>query len=579
MKRVYALFFALLFLLPSQLVAQSGSEPSSSRLPVFVFLRIKAGDSVNIEMTEDRLRRVLQLLDSLNKEFPSANIKATVFVNGAVSDVLAQRNSKTGVCDLLLDSIRKGRIEIGYDGADEPRSKAQPLVDYRDLSTPKENYLARMAVAERSLTEGRDPMSGKPLPGADGGLKRTQQVFGEVSSIWGTQAFARDLAVGTMPDWGSDAEVVQQIRLMNTRATMAGVLDDVPHMDFFYDDWVGPFSKNLSPSADSSPDLYWQENRLRISERSDKPSRVVQSSEGADALKSYFEKLDRSKIRIVQIELGDDRNYLEPPFRRGIDYPPTKYAVTHPEAPHLPKQAFNSEADVNAAFQKEQDALKWVVRNFVSENPGTQIVSNQDLLNMTPPCFGFRLSTASLRKSVGELDKSWDDAPVPPKYANVDGSYLSLAQTFQVLADALVDRRRTGKLPENVEVLNVYGPIELPEGTGAAKGEVSGNAVAMAAVYIVPALHEDNWGPVPRNLVPSQVQVGGLTVNAAQYLHLLMKAFLLEDLETKLPVNPAAMIWAPEAVAFRTRPLADMGTIWTIKPAPIEVSKVGAKTQ
>jgi len=189
---------------------------------------------------------------------------------------------------------------------------------------------------------------------------------------------------------------------------------------------------------------------------------------------------------------------------------------------------------------------------------------------MTPPCFGFRLSTASLQKSIGELDKSWGDAPVPPKYVNVDGRYLSLAQTLQVLADALVERYRTGKLPESVEVLNVYGPVELPGGTGAAKGEVSGSAVVLAAVYIVPALHEDNWGPIPRNLVPSQIQIGTMTVNGAQYLHLLMKAFLLDDLETKLPVSPAGMIWAPEAVAFRTRPSADMGTIWTIKPAPLQ---------
>jgi len=70
-----------------------------------------------------------------------------------------------------------------------------------------------------------------------------------------------------------------------------------------------------------------------------------------------------------------------------------KCAATHPEAPYLPKGAFTSEADVNAALKKELDALTWVVENFASENPGTQIVSKKDLLNVTPPCFGFRLST------------------------------------------------------------------------------------------------------------------------------------------------------------------------------------------
>jgi hypothetical protein len=576
MKRICVPLLAFLFLLTGPMAAKAGAQSPSSRPPAFVFLRVKAGDAINIEMTEDRLRRTLQMLGALRKEYPSANVTATVYVNGAVSDLLAQRNSTTGVRDLLLSSAREGLIEIGYDGADEPRSAEQPvLMDYRDVSNPIEDYLARVAVAERVLTDGRDPVTGKLLPDADGGLKRTQQVFGEVSSIWGTQVFAKDLGVGTMPDWGSDAEVVQQIRLMNTRATMAGVLDDVPHMDFFYDDWVGPFSKNLSASADSSPDLYWQENRLRISERSDKASEVVKASGGSAALKDYFGKLDRSKIRVVQIEVGDDRNYLLPAFRRPpVTYPTSVYAATHPAAPKLPKEAFNTEADIKAGFQKEQDALDWLMKNLVSENPDAKAVSNKDLLNMTSPCSGFRVSTSSLRRSIADLDKSWGDNPVPPKYVNVDGRFLSLAQTFQVLAEALVDRHRTGKLPESVEVLNVYGPIDMPKGTGAQNGEVSASAVALAAVYILPALYEDHWSPIPRNAVPGQVRIGDVTLNGAQYLHLMMKAFLVDDVDTKLAVTPAQMVWAPEAVAFKTRPTADMGAIWTIKPAPIETSKM-----
>jgi hypothetical protein len=582
MKRFCALLFALLIVLPGDLAAQSSSPASSSAPPVLIYLRMKAVDPVNIEMTEDRIRRTLRMLDSLNSEFPSANIKATIFVNGAVSDELAQRNSKTGVQDLLLDSARKGLIEIGYDGEQEPRSDAQPLMDYRDVGTPKEDYLARVAVLQRILTEGRDPITGKPLPEADGGLKRMQQVFGEATSIRGTQAFTRDLGVGAAPDWGSDAELVQQIRLMNTRATMAGVLDDVPHFDFMYDDWVGPFSKNLSDSADASPDVYWQENRLRISERSDKSSQVVEASPGADAIKDYFDKLDRSKIRLVQINIGADNNYLQDRYRDKDDsplYPPTHYAATHPNAPNLPKDALVGEADVDAGFQKEMDALKWVLSDFVAKNPGSQVVSNKDLLNMTAPCFGYRLATDSLRNAIAQLDKSWGDSPIPPKYVNVDGHYLSLAQTFEVLADALVLRRRTGKLPDSVEVRDVYGPVDMPDGTGAAAGEVSASTVSLAAVYILPSLYEDNWNPIPRNIVPGNVNVGNITVNAAQYMHLMMKALLSDDLEAKLPITPAGMVWAPVAMTFKTRPAADMGTIWTIKPAPIEISNGVAKNQ
>jgi hypothetical protein len=35
------------------------------------------------------------------------------------------------------------------------------------------------------------------------------------------------------------------------------------------------------------------------------------------------------------------------------------------------------------------------------------------------------------------------------------------------------------------------------------------------------------------------------------------------------------MIWAPEAVGIKTRPYEDMGTIWTIKPAPLRFEEKG----
>ena len=572
MKRSFVFLVTLLLILLS-FIPQALSQSSAAGLPVLVFVRMRATDAINIGMTENRLRRSLQMLEALKKQYPSTPVKATIYVNGAVSEVLAQRNPQTGVRDLLLNSAKAGLVEIGYDGTNEPRSSEQPLVDYRNVNTPKEDYLARQAVAERVLGEGRDPITGKLVPDADGGLKKMQQVFGEAASIWGAQVQVKDVATGTMPDWGSDAEMVQQIGLMNSRGTLPGVLEDVPHFDFFYDDWIPAYSKNLSATADTSPEVYWQENRLRISERSDKSSKVVNAWDGPDGLKDYLEKLNRAKIRIVVLEIGGEKGYLRPAYRDELIYPPFKYAEKHPGAPRLPEEAFAKEEDVAASFQKEKDALGYVLDSFLSRNKGSRLVASRDLVNMTSPCVGYRVGMASLLQALADLDRSWGDATSLPKYVQVDSRYLSLAQTFQVVADSLVERRRTGKRPESVEVLNVYGPIDMPSGTGAIQTEVTAKDVALAAVYIVPPLHEQIWSPLPRNAVPGQVQVDKVTVNGAQYLRLMIEALLLEDPQAKLTVRPTGMIWAPEAVAFRTRPVAEMGTIWTIKPAPLNLAQ------
>jgi hypothetical protein len=164
MRRLQVVLFALFLSVPFQWTSQAASPSTESHAPVLVFLRMFATDPINIELTEKRLRGSLEMLEALKGQFPGSNVKATIYVNGAVSDLLAQRNAQTGIRDLLLDKAKKGLIEIGYDGGSEPRSSDLPVVEYRNISGPKEDYLARQAVAGRMLNEGRDPITGAMLP-------------------------------------------------------------------------------------------------------------------------------------------------------------------------------------------------------------------------------------------------------------------------------------------------------------------------------------------------------------------------------------------------------------------------------
>src|SRR6202022_3671591 len=102
-------------------------------------------------------------------------------------------------------------------------------------------------------------------------------------------------------------------------------------------------------------DIYWQENRLRISERSDKPSRIVEATDGVGAPKEHLEKPNRSKIRGVQIQIGKGKGFLQRACQSYLIYPPRNSAMKHPQAPKLPADAFAKEAAAAAFFAKHRE--------------------------------------------------------------------------------------------------------------------------------------------------------------------------------------------------------------------------------
>ena len=166
---------------------------------MYIFLYSRITDHVNIELSEDRLRRVLPMLERYRKAHPEAHVSATILFSGAISQALADRNAQTGIKDLVLDYARRGVIELGYDGADEPTYVNRPKPDFANAKTPEDRWVARGTAAERFLTEGRDPLTGNPVAGS-GGLKKMQEVFGEATCV-----------TGVTEEVGGDSEVLQHL--------------------------------------------------------------------------------------------------------------------------------------------------------------------------------------------------------------------------------------------------------------------------------------------------------------------------------------------------------------------------------
>ncbi len=560
--------------------------------PVYVVLYARITDHVNLDMTENRLRSVLGEIDSYEKAHPGAHITATVAFSGAVSRALAERNTQTHIVDFVLDHIRRGVIEAGYDGTDEPTYQARPVVDLRKTPTPEDKWEARAAAAKALLSGNRDPLTGSPTAGV-GGLKAMQDVFGPAVSINGVvlrdQGILMRGVVATRadptvphlkvpspddswPEIGGDPEIVQQVRPYNSSAIMSGAYSANTAQLPGFGGGSGRFGEIMAPVPEAAPELFWQDNVLRLSEgtRTTKP---VRASDGVEALKALLAKVDRSTVQIITVELGSLQSYLQPGFVKGPDFPPLKYAYAHPQNPRLPSDSLASPAEVDAAHAKEEGSLHWLTADFLGANPGSRVIATAELARMTPPSTGFDVSVASLQSALGEMLKAWGNDTFPPPYLRVDRRYLSMADMFQVMTDALAEFHRTGKLPQSVAVVPTYGPLRLVTGHGPNVGDLSITSIAAKCSEIAPALHDVSASPVPKNAIPSMVEVDGIAMNPAQFVRLMAAALINPSPDAKVRVRMTYMLAESSAVFPKSRPLPDAGFTWTFKPAPLALDQ------
>ena len=164
-----------------------------------------------------------------------------------------------------------------------------------------------------------------------------------------------------------------------------------------------------------------------------------------------------------------------------------------------------------------------------------------------------------------------DTFPPAPKYFQVDGHYLSVADLFLVMTDALAELHRKGKLPVEVRVARVYGPVEIDEDTGPNLGEATVAEVARICAEIVDSLHDETWNPIPKNAIPSRFTVNGAEINAAQFLRLMAEALVSPSPQSKLKIKMTQMFPVAAELYPRTRLPMDQGATWTLKPAPLKM--------
>jgi hypothetical protein len=275
---------------------------------------------------------------------------------------------------------------------------------------------------------------------------------------------------------------------------------------------------------------------------------------------------------VIQVELGGPEAYLTPAFVKTAPNASLKYAYDHPQSPKLPAEDLLAAADVTAAWNREDDLLRWLSGEFFPANAGSRVVDSADLKNMAGSSTGFTVSTASLQAQLVELMNKWHHDTFSPSYLKVDDHFLSLAEWFQVMTDELAEFHRTGKLPQSVKVVKVRGPVYLSTGHGPNVGEVKLEDLATLCADIAGPLHDDSSNEIPKNAIPSVITFNGTKVNPAQVLRMMAQALADMTPQKSIPIKMTYMLDELGGAAPRSRPLGYDGFVWTLKPAPLQTA-------
>ncbi len=551
---------ALLSLAVSGLFA---AEPAPAPKPVLIVLYSRFYDHSHQHTTDERLQRLLPMLDKLRKQYPQSGISALFQFSGTVSQLLDEENAGLHLVDQIEDYSRRNLVDIGYTGEEEPSYLYRPKPNLLLAETPEARWGAKAEAAERFLTDFKNPVTGLPVPGLSGGLKRTQEVFGNVVFLTGVASTV-----------GAGSPSTHEVRRMVPTAVMGGIPPADPKLAITgFAVSAENFSKFMSPDPVESPEVYWEDNVLRLSDTSLADNKPHSTDEGPEALKKVFEKLDRGHVRVVKLEVAAYKRYLTRRADGSVVADPLEWLYYHPDDPVMPSQlhAMVAQGAVEEGYKQDEATLKWLLDEFLPANPGSRFISIRELAQLPAPADS-EVGAAQLKALASDLNERFAKLPMePPNFGRAGDSFFTLAESFELLAQALAGFDKTGSLPKSVALTPAWGPLTLPNGMGPSTGFVPVSAVIQAAAQIAPRFADTGWKRVPANAVPAMIPVGSLSLNAAQFLRLMAQAYLDPSRDKSLALNGMTLTTRSSFMFPKNTPITDQGNSWGFKPAPLRV--------
>jgi hypothetical protein len=456
--------------------------------------------------------------------------------------------------------MSEGWIEVGYDGDDEPVPNLRPLPNFRGARSPDARWRSRLLAAEWFLTEYKAPVGGEPDSDRSGGLKLLNEVFGRLS-------FAGNLS----EDVWAGPEVIHSLRQVAPVPVVAGLLEPGNYASrtlHGYPGAVAVLSAALAPDEHCAPEMYWQDGVLRLSETSGSTVRTIRALAGPEALRKTLDGLDRTRPHIVRVQMGHHGIQVKPPG----DGPrsPVRYGYDNPKMPRLPAEQLRPSEEVERQFRTERETLD-VLAGFVASNPGSgfqSIAALAEAANGADPSRTVDLDT--LRSAARNLLDRWSvTGNHPPTYTQSGGRYFSLSEMYQLLAAAL------GKRGKSVARTPVYGPLEFSPEQGPSSGTVQRAALEEFCRRVSGGLDDPAWREVPGNAIPGWAEIGGLRLNAAQTLRMMAQALTSDA--ASFGVDTCQMTSEAGMLLPTTRLNSEMGTSWSLKPAPLRLTVVASE--
>ncbi len=533
--------------------------------PVYIVLYTRFYDHSHPQTTNERLERTLPLLESLKKQYPQSGISALFQFSGSVTDVLASEDSNTHLLDRVKTAAQSKLVDVGYTGEDEPSYLYRPKPNLLAAETPEEKWAARAEAADRFLTDFKNPVTGKPMPGLSGGLKRTQEVFGPVAYV-----------SGILDYFGGDSALTYELRKLNPSVVETGIRLNNPKFGIEgYGFSAVQFSKFLSPDRDQSPDVFWEDNLLRLSDASLADNKPHSTDDSIDALKKAFAGLDRTHPRVIKLELASyKQRYLMKRADGSVVNDPMEWLYYHPDNPEIPTNMkfINQQDAVEFGYRNEAAVLKWLLDEFLPANPGSRFISIHELAAMatrTPD----QLSSDDLKTLASNIDAQFSAIPMTaPDFNKAGDKYFSLSESFSLFARALA----FGASQRDIPFKEALGPMELPNKMGPTVASIPVSDVVKAAKKIALALDKTGFAKLPSNTVPALIDVGSQQVNASQFLRLMAQAYLDPRPDRILKVNACTLSTRIGFMFPKNTNMIDQSNSWTFKPATLHAPPAGS---
>ncbi len=536
-----------------------GAEAPNSKQPVLILLYSRFEDYSQMYPAADRVIRLLSQVERFRKQYPRQPITPVFQFSGAMSNAIHSLSEQHEIKKLLREGAAKGLFEYGYAGDLEPTPRNRPLPETLTAESVEERWTARYEAAHRFLTEYKDPVTGAPVVGLTGGVQAEQQIFGPPAILSGLSL-----------KLGSDTAFVHELKRMKIDGVLWGLPDPNPARGIHgYGGSVTGFSKAMSPIAETSPEVYWEENYLRSSDFGQTDLRVFSTTEELAKLKEAFGKIDRSHVRVVHMEYGSYLRYLRLNADGQPRFHPLFWLWDHPQEPVMPNAipAMLGMNEITPKYQAEEATMKWLLEEFLPANPGSRFVSATELKRMAVTPLNTEVSKKELAGAVDDLLASYERIGAsPPNWVRSGDSFFSLADMFSLLVQSLAKQN-----PETVRLTELYGPLFFLEGNGPVNGEVSAGAVRRAAAELAPKLVDTAWKLVPSNVTPVEITVDGLKLNAAQFLGLMAQAWRSKSPDEKLRVQPRYMHSPAAEVYPHHIAREDMGNMWTCRPVRLRL--------